>query len=65
MKKDPIVEELHRLRAKQMESINFDFEAFYRNLKEQEKLSPVPVLAPPDSPQNPRLHRITRPGTRR
>jgi hypothetical protein len=34
---DPIVEELDRLRAEQMARFNFDFEAFYRDLKEQEK----------------------------
>jgi hypothetical protein len=43
---DPIVEELDRLRAEQMESYHFDFEAFYRDLKEQEKLSPQPIQAP-------------------
>lgn len=47
---DPIVEELDRLRAEQPESYHFDFEAFYRDLKEQEKLSPQPVQAPPESP---------------
>jgi hypothetical protein len=46
---DPIVEELDRLRAEQMESYQFDFEAFYRDLKEQEKLSPQPIQAPQES----------------
>ena len=46
MKIDPIVEELDRLRAEQMESYHFDFEAFYRDLKEQERLSPQPIQAP-------------------
>jgi hypothetical protein len=46
---DPIVEELHRLRAEQMESYHFDFEAFYRDLKEQEKLSRQPVQGPRES----------------
>ena len=36
MTKDPIVDELDRLRAEQMARFNFDFEAFYRDLKEQE-----------------------------
>lgn len=48
MSKDPIVEELDRLRAEQMESYNFDFDAFYRDLKEQERLSPQPIEAPKD-----------------
>jgi antirestriction protein len=30
---DPIVEELDQLRAEQMESYHFDFEAFYRDLR--------------------------------
>ncbi|HEY2291623.1 MAG TPA: hypothetical protein VGM86_13065 [Thermoanaerobaculia bacterium] len=47
---DPIVEELDRLRAEQMESYHFDFEAFYRDLKEQEKRSPQPIQAPQESP---------------
>jgi len=41
---DPIVEELDQLRAEQMERFHFDFEAFYRDLKEQEKLSPAPEV---------------------
>lgn len=43
---DPIVEELDRLRAEQMENYHFDFEAFFRDLKEQEKRSPQPIQAP-------------------
>lgn len=50
MSTDPIVEELDRLRAEEMTRLNFDFEAFYRALKEQEKLSSVPLQAPPNSP---------------
>jgi len=33
-----------------MESYHFDFEAFYRDLKEQERLSPQPIHAPQTSP---------------
>lgn len=51
MTTDPVVGELHRLRAEQMARFNFDFEAFYRDLKEQEKLSPEPVQSPPGSPR--------------
>jgi hypothetical protein len=29
---------------------SFDFEALYRDLKEQERLSPQPVQAPQESP---------------
>jgi len=55
MKIDPIVEELDRLRAEQMESYHFDFEAFYRDLKEQERLSPQPIQAPQVSPTSERV----------
>ena len=47
--KDPIVDELDRLRAEQMARYNFDFEAFYRDLKEQERLLPQPVQSPPET----------------
>lgn len=47
MSTDPIVDELDRLRAEEMARYNFDFEAFYRDLKEEERLSPTPLLAPP------------------
>jgi hypothetical protein len=49
---DPVVDELDRLRAEQMAQLNFDFEAFCRNLKEQEKLLPQAVQAPPEMPPN-------------
>ena len=54
---DPIVDELDRLRAEKMAQYNYDFEAFYRDLKEQEKLLPQAVQSPPEAPANPRLHR--------
>lgn len=47
MSTDPITDELDRLRAEEMACHNFDFEAFYRDLKEEERLSPTPLLAPP------------------
>jgi hypothetical protein len=62
---DPIVEELDRLRAEQMESYHFDFEAFYRDLKEQEKRSPQPVQAPQESPVGERVSSAGRYPTRR
>jgi hypothetical protein len=62
---DPIVEELDRLRAEQMESYHFDFEAFYRDLKEQEKLSPQPIQAPRESPTGGRVSTSGRYTTRR
>jgi hypothetical protein len=49
---DPIVDELDRLRAEQMAQFNFDFESFYRNLKEQEKLLPQAVQSPPEGSPN-------------
>ena len=52
---DPIVEELDRLRAEQMERYHFDFEAFYSDLKEQQRLSPQPVQAPQEVPANERV----------
>jgi len=54
---DPVVDELDRLRAEQMARYNFDFEAFYRDLKEQEKLLPQAVQPPPERPQSSRGHR--------
>lgn len=57
---DPILEELDWLRAEQMESYRFDFEAFYRDLKEQEKLSPQPIQAP-QSPVGKRVKSAGRP----
>lgn len=46
MTTDPIIAEIHRQRAEEMERYGFDFEAFCRDLKEQEKLSERLVLAP-------------------
>ncbi len=57
MSTDPIVDELHRQRAEEMERFNFDFEAFCRDLKEREKLSATPLLLPPDSPPNTAVQR--------
>ena len=50
---DPIVDELDRLRAERMAKFNFDFEAFYRDLKEQEKLLPQAVQPPPETSTEP------------
>jgi hypothetical protein len=57
MTSDPIVDELDRLRAEEMARFNFDFDAFYRALKEQEKLAPEPPLAPPTSPPDTTVQR--------
>lgn len=65
MKQDPVVEELDRMRAEQMERYRFDFEAFYRDLKEQEKQLPQQVQAPPDSPAQERVTSSSRYTTRR
>ena len=65
MIKDPIVDELDRLRAEQMAEFNFDFEAFFQNLKEQEKLLPQAVQPPPESPPSPRLQRTPGSAVRR
>ncbi len=54
---DPIVDELDRLRAEQMAQLNFDFDSFFRNLKEQEKLLPQAVQPPPETPPSQRAHR--------
>ena len=62
---DPIVEELDRLRAEQMESYRFDFEAFFRNLKEQEKQSSQPIQAPQESPATERVNPVGRYTVRR
>jgi hypothetical protein len=55
---DPIVDELDRLRAEQMAQVNFDFESFFQDLNEQEKLLPQAVQPPPETPPN--LLKITR-----
>ncbi len=55
---DPVVEDLDRLRAEQMTRSGFDFEAFYLDLKEQQRRSPVPLQSPPELPPKPRLHRL-------
>jgi len=65
MSTDPIVDELDRLRAEQMESYHFDFEAFYRDLKEQEKASSQPIQAPQESPESPRVNSAARYNVRR
>jgi ABC-type Zn2+ transport system substrate-binding protein/surface adhesin len=57
MIKDPIVDELDEMRAEQMASYNFDFEAFYRDLKEQEKRLGKTLQAPPETPAPSRFHR--------
>lgn len=62
---DPVVEELDRLRAEQMESYHFDFEAFFRDLKEQEKQSQQPILAPQESPDTKRANSAGRYTARR
>lgn len=62
---DPIVDELDRMRAERMAQFNFDFEAFYRNLKEQDKLSPQAVQPPSESPPSPRLQRTPGSAARR
>jgi hypothetical protein len=62
---DPIVDELDRLRAEQMAQCNFDFESFYRDLKEQEKLLPEAVQPPPETSPNPRLQRTVGSALRR
>ncbi len=65
MSTDPIVEEIDRLRAEHMTRLNFDFEAFYRDLKEQEKLSPQPLQPPPQTPPQARVSRTAGYTTRR
>ncbi len=57
MNTDPIVAELHRQRKEEMERFHFDFEAFCRHLKEQEKLSAKPLLRPPASASNTTVQR--------
>jgi hypothetical protein len=62
---DPIVDELDRLRAEQMARFNFDFESFFQDLKEQEKLLPQAVQPPPETPAKQRLQRTAGSATRR
>ncbi len=49
---DPIIDELHQQRAEAMERFNFDFEEFFRHLKEEEKLSGKPLVSPAETPPN-------------
>jgi hypothetical protein len=65
MSTDPIVEEIDRLRAETMESYRFDFEAFFRDLKEQERQSQQPIQSPPESPSRERVAGTSRYGIRR
>jgi hypothetical protein len=65
MSNDPIGEELDRLRAEQMEGYHFDFEAFFRDLKEQERLSAQPIQAPQESPATERANSAGRYTARR
>jgi hypothetical protein len=52
---DPIVDELHRLRAEQMARFHGDMDAFFRWLKEQEKKSAsTRRLLEPPRPGSPR-----------
>ena len=57
MSTDPIIDELHEQRRNEMERFNFDFEAYCRYLKEQEKLSTEPLLPPPASAPNTTVQR--------
>ena len=57
MSTDPIIDKLHQQRAEVMERFNYDFEAFCRYLKEQEKLSAKSLLRPPASPPNTAVQR--------
>lgn len=61
MSPDPIVAELHRQRAEEMERFNFDFEAYCRYLKQQEKRAAGPLRPPPASPPNPAVPRVRSP----
>ena len=52
---DPIIAELHRQRAEEMERFNYDFDAFCDALREKEKLEKEPVIPPPAPGSRPRL----------
>jgi len=45
--KDPIVDELHRLREKALEEVDFDFHLFCERLRARERDSQRKILAPP------------------
>lgn len=61
---DPIVDELHRQRAEEMERFKFDFDAFFRHLKDQETLSKRPVISPPESSADVSVQRTRATGRR-
>jgi hypothetical protein len=62
---DPVVDELDRLRAEQVARFHFDFEAFYRDLKEQEKLLPQAAQPSPETPPKSPLRRTAGSAVRR
>lgn len=64
MTPDPIIAELHRQRAEEMERFNYDFDAFCDALKEKEKSSKAEVIPPPAPGSRPRLPQ-TRPARRK
>ncbi len=43
---DPIIDELHEHRKNLMERFNYDFDAFFAFLKEQEEKSEQPIVEP-------------------
>ncbi len=47
MWKDPIVEEIHKIRQKHARKFNFDLKTIYDDLKQQEKKSDIPTVALP------------------
>lgn len=47
MWKDPIVDEIHKIRQKHAQKFDFDLKAIYDDLKKQEKKSDIPTVALP------------------
>lgn len=52
---DPIIEEIHRSRAAEIKRFEYDFKAYFRDLKKREKQLATPVLPPPEGPFKPTL----------
>lgn len=50
---DPVVEELHRLRADYMERFEYDFDAVVRDVKSRESENLALLVEPPTSPPTP------------
>jgi hypothetical protein len=64
MRKDPIVEEVRRIRRRYAERFNFDLDAIFADLKEREKLGEFSVVYRQPRPPRLKSKRASPQGTR-